>query len=133
MFLFGSPYEFLLARKTKISKMKNLIIWKIFFIKFCRICFVSNLSKPDKNERQRKNSSAEDIEINFNQRLISIGWFLSRYSKQVSPVMPPNPFAKFQKLGDSFVEKNRAPITRVTGKNIMRLKRKLTLLFTKIL
>ena len=113
--------------------MKNLIIRKIFFIKFCRICLVSNLSKPEENERQRKNSNAEAIEINFNQRLISIGWFLSRYSKQVSPVMPPNPFAKFQKLGDSFVEKNRAPIKRVTGKNIARLKRKLTLPFIKIL
>ena len=42
-------------------------------------------------------------------------------------------FAKFQKLGDSFVEKNRAPIKRVTGKNIARLKRKLTLPFIKIL
>ena len=113
--------------------MKNLIIRKIFFIKFCRICLASNQSKPEENERQRKNSSAEDIEINFNQRLISIGRFLSRYSKEVSPVMPPNPFAKFQKLGDSFVEKNRAPIKRVTGKNIARLKRKLTLPFIKIL
>ena len=105
----------------------------MFFIKFCRICLVSNLSKPEENERQRKNSNAEAKEINFNHILISIGWFLSRYSKEVSPVMPPNPFAKFQKLGDSFVEKNRAPIKRVTGKNIARLNRKLTLPFIKIL
>ena len=67
MFLFGWLYEFLLERKTKRSKLKNLIIWKICFIKFCRICLVSDLSKPEENERQRKNNNAEfkqeDLEI----------------------------------------------------------------------